>query len=61
MDWGQGARMALPIWGYYMQEVYKDTKLNLSKGDFEMPQGYDTSILNCNDPSNIGGELPEFF
>jgi penicillin-binding protein 1A len=61
MDWGQGARMALPIWGYYMQEVYKDNKINLSKGDFEMPQGFDTSILNCSDPSNVGGELPEFF
>jgi penicillin-binding protein 1A len=61
MDWGQGARMALPIWGYFMQEVYKNAKLNLSKGDFEMPEGYDRSILNCNDPSNFGGELPEFF
>ena len=62
MEWGQGARMALPIFGHYMKSIYKDTKIKISTGDFEMPDNYDRSILNCNDPTNqIGGDIPEFF
>ncbi|MEZ4922584.1 MAG: transglycosylase domain-containing protein [Crocinitomicaceae bacterium] len=45
--WGQGARMALPIWGYYMQKVWGDKSLNISKDDFEAPPQYDNSIFNC--------------
>jgi penicillin-binding protein 1A len=43
---GQGANMALPIWGLYMQGVYKDPKLHVSKGDFERPAELDIEI-NC--------------
>lgn len=35
---GQGANMALPIWALYMQKIYNDPSLNISKGDFERPQ-----------------------
>ena len=35
---GAGGHQALPIWAYYMQKVYADSKLNVSKGDFERPQ-----------------------
>jgi penicillin-binding protein 1A len=35
---GQGANVALPIWGLYMKKVYADPTLNYSKGDFEIPQ-----------------------
>ena len=45
--WGQGARMALPIYGYYMQRVYKDKTIEISKGDFEAPPNYDASIFKC--------------
>lgn len=45
--WGQGARMALPIYGYYMQRVYKDASIEISKKDFEAPPNYDRSIFNC--------------
>ncbi len=45
--WGQGARMALPIYGYYMQEVYKDKKIKISKGDFERPPFFNDEIFNC--------------
>ncbi len=45
--WGQGARMALPIYGYYMQKVYKDANIKISKGDFEAPPNYDASIFKC--------------
>ena len=34
---GQGANMALPIWGEYMTRVYNDKDLGISKEDFEMP------------------------
>jgi len=50
--WGQGARMALPIYGYYMQEVYKDNSIKISKKDFEVPAFYDNSIFNCSESKN---------
>ena len=34
---GQGSRTALPIWALYMQKVYADPSLNVSKGDFPKP------------------------
>lgn len=55
--WGQGARMALPIYGYYMQEVYKDNDIKISQGDFERPANYDDGIFRCSNESsnNIDG------
>lgn len=53
MDWGQGARMALPIYGYYMQQVYKDPVVALSTTDFEVPASYDSKRFQC-----TGSELP---
>ncbi|MEZ5172902.1 MAG: penicillin-binding transpeptidase domain-containing protein [Bacteroidia bacterium] len=41
---GQGANMALPIWGLYMQKVYADKKLHVSKEDFERPAQLDVQI-----------------
>ena len=64
MTWGQGARLALPIYGYYMQEVYKDPKIHISTKGFEVPYGYENSIFNCanNQNSNTDAEttVPEF-
>ncbi|HEY9169970.1 MAG TPA: transglycosylase domain-containing protein [Lutibacter sp.] len=34
---GQGATMALPIWGIYYKKLYADPTLNVSKGAFEKP------------------------
>jgi len=34
---GQGANMALPIWALFMQRVYTDESINLTKEDFERP------------------------
>jgi len=34
---GQGANMALPIWALFMQRVYADQSINLTKDDFERP------------------------
>ncbi|OUR93864.1 penicillin-binding protein [Flavobacteriales bacterium 34_180_T64] len=37
ITYGQGAAMALPIWGLYMKSCYGDTELGISKGEFEKP------------------------
>jgi penicillin-binding protein 1A len=47
MTWGQGARMALPIYGYYMQKVYKDPVIALSTTDFMRSEKYDPSPFSC--------------
>jgi len=47
MTWGQGGRMALPIYGYYMQKVYKDPGIALSTRDFDPPADYDPSVYDC--------------
>ena len=60
MAWGQGARMALPIYGYYMQQVYKDGKLKISKEDFVAPMGYDPGIYNCTEDEIIPDNIPVF-
>ncbi|MCY2686592.1 penicillin-binding protein 1A [Salinimicrobium sp. TH3] len=36
--YGQGAAMALPIWGIYMKKVYNDKDLNIAKGAFPRPE-----------------------
>jgi len=39
---GQGAEMALPIWGLYMNKVYADKSLGYSQDEkFEIPEGFD--------------------
>ncbi len=43
---GQGARTALPIYGYYMNSVYKDPKIAISTTDFEKPDGFDEDSFN---------------
>ncbi|MBR3827930.1 MAG: transglycosylase domain-containing protein [Bacteroidales bacterium] len=37
MEFGQGARQALPIFGHYMRSVYDDGVLNFFRGDFTKP------------------------
>ncbi|QRM88778.1 penicillin-binding protein [Lacinutrix sp. WUR7] len=37
ITYGQGAAMALPIWGMYMKSCYEDAELKISKDDFEKP------------------------
>nr|WP_321234043.1 transglycosylase domain-containing protein [uncultured Psychroserpens sp.] len=46
IDYGQGASMALPIWGMYMKACYGDEELGISKDQFEKPS--DLSIeVDC--------------
>ncbi|WP_037576197.1 penicillin-binding protein 1A [Sporocytophaga myxococcoides] len=43
MRFGQGARMALPIWGLYMQKVFADKNLGV-KTKFEIPESLNASF-----------------
>ena len=56
--YGQGASMALPIWGVYMKSIYKDSTLMISKESFERPKklGID---LDCYDfrLNNLGEKV----
>jgi len=56
-DLGQGANMALPIFGYYMNKVYADESIKISKGDFEKPAGYDLT-LDCASSDTEEEETP---
>lgn len=50
---GQGAKMALPIWGYFMKKIYSDKSLGISSNDsFEKPSDW---TGDCSDLHNLGG------
>lgn len=48
---GQGANMALPIWAMYMQKLYDDPEINISKAEFEKPDNLSVEI-NCEKASS---------
>ncbi len=55
ITYGQGASMALPIWGMYMKKNYANEELGISLDDFEKPE--DMSIeLDC---SKFASEMEE--
>lgn len=47
MEQGQGASMALPIWGKFFSKVYADKALKVSNGDFEKPGALGEIELDC--------------
>jgi len=44
---GQGASMALPIWGKFFQKVYADKTIKTKKGDFYKPKKMTEVELDC--------------
>ncbi len=46
ITYGQGAAMALPIWGMYMKSCYEDETLDVSKSDFARPSNLSIEV-NC--------------
>jgi penicillin-binding protein 1A len=56
---GQGANTALPIWGYYMNKVYADPKLDISKEDFEKPKTKIPVKLNCEEKSSGNSDFSD--
>ena len=65
ITYGQGATLALPIWGMYMKDVYANDSLQISKEEFEAPENLsiridcDASTDNEEDDENEE-ETPEF-
>lgn len=49
ITYGQGATMALPIWGMFMKKCYQDTTLTVSKSAFERPSNLAIKV-DCNAP-----------
>jgi penicillin-binding protein 1A len=44
---GQGASMALPIWGKFFQKLYADKSIKISKGEFKRPASMGDIELDC--------------
>ena len=44
LTYGQGATMALPIWGQYMKALYEDEEVLVSKEDFEKPENLSIKV-----------------
>lgn len=44
LTYGQGATMALPIWGQYMKALYQDEAVQVSKEDFEKPENLSIKV-----------------
>lgn len=47
MNLGSGSAMAMPIWGYYMQKITKDTSLFELVNEFEVPKQPLNVEINC--------------
>ena len=53
--YGQGAAMALPIWGLYMKACYADKTLDVSQGKFEKPSRLNINIdCTAKDEGDLG-------
>lgn len=50
---GQGASMALPIWGKFFRKIYDDKHLKVGKGDFPRPKNLDPNLeIDCSKYDN---------
>ena len=60
LRYGQGATMALPIWGVYMKELYKNKELGISDKEFSKPKNLSIEV-DCEKYKGTGvsEELPE--
>lgn len=54
LEKGSGTNMALPVWGYFMNKIYSDNSLRISKGDFQKPSEALDIDLNCHDDPKAG-------
>tara|TARA_B110000444_G_scaffold98944_1_gene93769 strand:- start:693 stop:2075 length:1383 start_codon:yes stop_codon:yes gene_type:complete len=57
---GQGARTALPIWGNYMNNLYSNNDLNISREPFPFPENGVSVSLKCDEVQNIFNNDEEF-
>jgi penicillin-binding protein 1A len=55
---GQGANLALPVYGYFMNSIYRDPALGYKQDTrFEMPDGFNKN-LDCNSAPGDGTHSP---
>ena len=61
IQYGQGATMALPIWGMYMKDVFANPDLNVSKEAFERPENLNIAIdcASYNSNSSNDDSVPD--
>ena len=64
LSFGQGANMALPIWGYFYKKVLADSTLGIKEEDmqFKKPANFNIN-LDCDDvdTKKKSGDFDEFF
>lgn len=53
--YGQGAKQAMPIYGYFMQSALKDKNLQISTEDFDKFEGEKTIVTDCAAMDKTGG------
>ena len=51
----------MPIWALYMQKIYADKTLDISKGDFEAPKEPMSVELNCDKYKQPGEDKSSSF
>ncbi len=56
ITYGQGAAMALPIWGIYMKKNYQNKDLGISEGAFTEPANMSIH-LDCSKAKTIGNDV----
>ncbi|MBR6278979.1 MAG: transglycosylase domain-containing protein [Bacteroidales bacterium] len=59
-DWGQGSRLALPVWCLYMKKIYADPELSKDypvELRFEIPEDYSKYVDESNATQNTGTNL----
>jgi penicillin-binding protein 1A len=54
---GQGASMALPVFGLYMQKVWSDSTIDISQGSFPRPEAKLQVELDCKEYDRKHSEL----
>lgn len=64
ITYGQGAAMALPIWGVYMKSCYADQDLGISKDNFDIPLNLSINVDCSNtdedkDDDKLDDETPD--
>jgi len=57
---GQGANTGLPIFGYYINKVYKDESIEIDRGDFDRPDVDLNSYLDCGEYNEIQNSVNTF-
>ena len=57
---GQGAEMALPIWGDYMTQVFQNNRINITDQKFPFPESGVSVLLNCDDNKKVTNDDDEF-